>query len=95
VFTCDASEASFCRYSGPALHDLERISSKKDAVILGLFLFATLRVGEFCDKFSPFISISTDLHRVLTQVGGYVKDVEAISKEKRRPARGGTPNPDL
>jgi 4-hydroxy-2-oxoheptanedioate aldolase len=51
-------------------------------VILGLFLFGTARVGEFLDKGFPFISLGNDLHHILTQTTAYVKDVEAISKEK-------------
>jgi 4-hydroxy-2-oxoheptanedioate aldolase len=51
-------------------------------VILGLFLFGTARVGEFLDKGFSFISIGNDLHHILTQAGAYVKDVEAVSKEK-------------
>jgi 4-hydroxy-2-oxoheptanedioate aldolase len=52
-------------------------AARKNDVILGLFLFGTARVG--------------DLHHVLTQTGAYVKDVEAVSKEKgkawaRRPS---------
>jgi 4-hydroxy-2-oxoheptanedioate aldolase len=30
----------------------------------------------------PFISVGNDLHHILTQAGAYVKDVEAVSKEK-------------
>jgi len=56
--------------------------ARKNNVILGLFLFGTARVGEFLDKGFTFISIGNDLHHVLTQAGAYVKDMEAISKEK-------------
>jgi 4-hydroxy-2-oxoheptanedioate aldolase len=51
-------------------------------VILGLFLFGTARVGEFLEKGFPFISLGNDLHHILTQTTAYVKDVEAVSKEK-------------
>ncbi len=57
-------------------------AAKKNNVILGLFLFGTSRVGEFLDKGFPLISLGNDLHHILTQAGAYVKDVEAISKEK-------------
>lgn len=57
-------------------------AAKKNNVILGLFLFGTARVGEFLDKGFTFISIGNDLHHVLTQAGAYVKDMEAISKDK-------------
>src|SRR5436309_15167739 len=57
-------------------------AARKNNVILGLFLFGTARVGEFLDKGFPFISIGNDLHHVLTQATTYVKDVEAVSKEK-------------
>ena len=50
-------------------------------MILGLFLFGTSRVGEFLEKGFPFISVGNDLHHILTQAS-YVKDVEAVSKEK-------------
>ena len=53
-------------------------------MILGLFLFGTSRVGEFLDKGFPLISLGNDLHHILTQATAYVKDVEAISKEKGR-----------
>ncbi len=39
-------------------------------------------MGEFLEKGFPFISLGNDLHHILTQTGAYVKDVEAISKEK-------------
>src|SRR5438128_9165104 len=57
-------------------------AAKKNNIILGLFLFGTARVGEFLDKGFPFISIGNDLHHILTQASAYVKDVEAVSKEK-------------
>ncbi len=57
-------------------------AANKNKVILGLFLFGTARVGEFLDKGFTFISIGNDLHHVLTQAGAYVKDMEAISKDK-------------
>src|SRR5437762_14003394 len=59
-----------------------KTAARKNNVILGLFLFGTARVGEFLDKGFPFISIGNDLHHILTQAGAYVKDVEAVSKEK-------------
>ena len=59
-----------------------KAAARKNNVILGLFLFGTARVGEFLEKGFPFISIGNDLHHILTQAGAYVKDVEAVSKEK-------------
>src|SRR5438132_4980863 len=59
-----------------------KAAARRNNVILGLFLFGTARVGEFLDKGFPFISIGNDLHHILTQAGAYVKDVEAVSKEK-------------
>jgi 4-hydroxy-2-oxoheptanedioate aldolase len=81
-------------YTSPELGaatDKLRNAAKRNNVILGLFLFGTARVGEFLDKGFPFISIGNDLHHILTQAGAYVKDVEAVSKEKgktwsRRPS---------
>jgi 4-hydroxy-2-oxoheptanedioate aldolase len=81
-------------YTSPELQeatDKLRAAAKKNNVILGLFLFGTSRVGEFLEKGFPFISLGNDLHHILTQTGAYVKDVEAISKEKgahwtRRPS---------
>lgn len=72
-------------YTSPELFaatDKLKNAAKKNNVILGLFLFGTSRVGEFLEKGFPFISIGNDLHHVLTQAGAYVKDVEAVSKEK-------------
>src|ERR1700690_4204004 len=72
-------------YTSPELQaatEKLRTAAKKNNVILGLFLFGTSRVGEFLDKGFPFISLGNDLHHILTQTGAYVKDVEAISKEK-------------
>src|SRR5579862_2096283 len=72
-------------YTSPELQaatDKLRAAAKKNNVILGLFLFGTSRVGEFLEKGFPFISIGNDLHHVLTQASAYVKDVEAVSKEK-------------
>src|SRR5271167_3735942 len=57
-------------------------NARKNNVILGLFLFGTSRVGEFLEKGFPFISLGNDLHHMLTQATAYVKDVEAVSKEK-------------
>jgi len=59
-----------------------RAAARRNDVILGLFLFGTSRVGEFLEKGFPFISIGNDLHHILTQAGAYVKDIEAVSKEK-------------
>src|ERR1700730_14010599 len=72
-------------YTSPELAaatDKLRAAAKKNNVILGLFLFGTSRVGEFLEKGFPFISVGNDLHHILTQAGAYVKDVEAVSKEK-------------
>jgi len=72
-------------YTSPELQaatDKLRAAANKNNVILGLFLFGTSRVGEFLEKGFPFISIGNDLHHILTQAGAYVKDVEAVSKEK-------------
>ncbi len=60
-------------------------AAKRNNVILGLFLFGTARVGEFLDKDFTFISIGNDLHHLLTQVGAYVKDMEAIAIDKGKP----------
>ena len=75
-------------YTSPELQaatDKLRAAAKKNNVILGLFLFGTSRVGEFLEKGFPFISLGNDLHHILTQAGAYVKDVEAVSKEKGKP----------
>src|SRR3984893_7332205 len=72
-------------YTSPELGaatDKLRAAAKKNNVILGLFLFGTARVGEFLDKGFPFISLGNDLHHILTQATAYVKDVEAVSKDK-------------
>src|SRR3989442_6659654 len=72
-------------YTSPELGDATeklKAAARKNNVILGLFLFGTARVGEFLDKGFPFISIGNDLHHILTQATTYVKDVEAVSKEK-------------
>src|SRR5450755_2453141 len=74
-------------YTSPELAaatDKLRAAAKKNNVILGLFLFGTARVGEFLDKGFPFISLGNDLHHILTQSTAYVKDVEAVSKEKSK-----------
>jgi 4-hydroxy-2-oxoheptanedioate aldolase len=76
-------------YTSPELAEATeklRAAAKKNNVILGLFLFGTARVGEFLDKGFPLISLGNDLHHILTQVGTYVKDVEAVSKEKGKVA---------
>src|SRR5271169_5039690 len=59
-----------------------RAAAKKNNVILGLFLFGTARVGEFLKKDFTFISIGNDLHHILTQATGYVKDMESIAADK-------------
>jgi len=72
-------------YTSPELFaatDKLKAAARKNNVILGLFLFGTSRVGEFLEKGFPLISVGNDLHHVLTQAGAYVKDVEAVSKEK-------------
>src|SRR3989440_5464622 len=72
-------------YTSPELNDATNklvAEARKNKVILGVFLFGTARVGEFFDKGFTFISLGNDLHHVLTQAGAYVKDVEAVSKEK-------------
>jgi len=75
-------------YTSPELFaatDKLKAAAKKNNVILGLFLFGTSRVGEFLEKGFPLISLGNDLHHILTQTGAYVKDVEAVSKEKGKP----------
>lgn len=72
-------------YTSPELFeatDRLRAAAKKNGVILGLFLFGTTRVAEFLDKGFPLISVGNDLHHILTQATAYVKDVEAITKDK-------------
>jgi 4-hydroxy-2-oxoheptanedioate aldolase len=72
-------------YTSPELAaatDKLKAAAHKNNVILGLFLFGTARVGEFLDRGFPFISLGNDLHHILTQSSAYVKDVEAVSKEK-------------
>src|SRR5271157_1923886 len=72
-------------YTSPELQaatDKLREAAIRNNVILGLFLFGTGRVGEFLEKGFTFISVGNDLHHILTQAGAYVKDVEAVSKEK-------------
>jgi 4-hydroxy-2-oxoheptanedioate aldolase len=74
-------------YTSPELNaatDKLRAAAKKNNVILGIFLFGTSRVGEFLEKGFSFFSVGNDLHHILTQAGAYVKDVEAVSKEKGR-----------
>lgn len=75
-------------YFSPELQDATNkliAAAKKNNVILGLFLFGTSRVGEFLEKGFPLISVGNDLHHILTQAGAYVKDMEAVSKEKGKP----------
>ena len=64
--------------------------ARKNNVILGVFLFGTARVGEFLDKGFNFISVGNDLHHILTQAGTYVKELEAIAKERKGWARAAT-----
>jgi 4-hydroxy-2-oxoheptanedioate aldolase len=75
-------------YTSPELNaatDKLRAAAKKNNLILGIFLFGTARVGEFLEKGFSFFSVGNDLHHILTQATAYVKDVEAVSKEKDRP----------
>jgi 4-hydroxy-2-oxoheptanedioate aldolase len=72
-------------YTSPELNaatEKLKAAARRNNAILGLFLFGTSRVGEFLEKGFPFISVGNDLHHILTQAGAYVKDVEAVSKEK-------------
>ena len=72
-------------YTSPELQDATArliSAASKNNVILGLFLFGTSRVAEFVDKGFPFVSVGNDLHHILTQATGYVKDIEGISKDK-------------
>ena len=66
-------------------------TARKHDIILGVFLFGTVRVGEFLGKGFRFISVGNDLHHILTQAGTYVKDVEGIGAKagsawERRPS---------
>ena len=72
-------------YTSPELADATNrlvAAAHKNNVILGLFLFGTSRVGEFLEKGFTFVSVGNDLHHILTQATAYVKDMEAVSKEK-------------
>ena len=72
-------------YTSPELQaatDSLVAAARRNNVILGLFLFGTSRVGEFLEKGFTFISVGNDLHHILTQATTYVKDMEAIAKEK-------------
>ncbi len=72
-------------YTSPELGaatDKLKAAANRNNVILGVFLFGTSRVAEFIEKGFPFISIGNDLHHILTQATAYVKDVEAIGKDK-------------
>jgi 4-hydroxy-2-oxoheptanedioate aldolase len=72
-------------YTSPELGaatDKLKAAANRNNVILGVFLFGTARVAEFIEKGFPFISIGNDLHHILTQATAYVKDVEAIGKDK-------------
>lgn len=65
-------------------------AARKNNIILGVFLFGTARVAEFLDKGFGFVSVGNDLHHILTQAGAYVKDIEAIKRDRgpwsRRPS---------
>ena len=65
-------------------------NARKNNVILGVFLFGTVRVGEFLDKGFTFVSIGNDLHHILTQAGTYVKELEEIAKARKGWARAAT-----
>jgi 4-hydroxy-2-oxoheptanedioate aldolase len=72
-------------YTSPELGaatDKLKAAANRNNVILGVFLFGTSRVAEFIEKGFPFVSIGNDLHHILTQATAYVKDVEAIGKDK-------------
>ncbi len=72
-------------YTSPELMDATTKlvnAARKNNVILGVFLFGTTRVGEFLEKGFPYISVGNDLHHILTQATGYVKDIEGISKDR-------------
>ncbi len=72
-------------YTSPELNaatEKLKAAGRRNNAILGLFLFGTSRVGEFLEKGFPFISVGNDLHHILTQAAAYVKDIEAVSKEK-------------
>lgn len=80
-------------YTSPELAEAtEKLvqAAQRNNVILGVFLFGTARVGEFLDKGFNFISIGNDLHHILTQSSAYVKELEAIAKERRGWARAAT-----
>ena len=75
-------------YTSPELTEATnklRTAAARNKIILGLFLFGTSRVGEFLEKDFSLISIGNDLHHILTQATAYVKDMEAVSKEKGKP----------
>lgn len=80
-------------YTSPELAEAtEKLvkAAQRNNVILGVFLFGTARVGEFLDKGFNFISVGNDLHHILTQSSAYVKDMEAIAKDRRGWARAAT-----
>ena len=80
-------------YTSPELNAAtEKLAAeaRKNNVILGVFLFGTARVGEFLDRGFSFISVGNDLHHILTQASAYVKDIEAIAKERKGWARAAT-----
>jgi 4-hydroxy-2-oxoheptanedioate aldolase len=71
-------------YTSPELQDATaRLAdaARRNDVILGLFLFGTSRVAEFLAKGFPFVSVGNDLHHILTQATGYVKDLEGMTGE--------------
>src|SRR4030095_12856217 len=72
-------------YTSPELNDATTKlvnACKKNNLILGIFLFGDARVGEFLDKGFVFHSLGNDLHHMLTQTAGYVKNLENIASEK-------------
>lgn len=74
-------------YTSPELMEATNklvAAAKKNNVILGLFLFGTARVPEFLEKDFSLISVGNDLHHILTQAGGYIKDMEETSVTKGR-----------
>jgi len=72
-------------YTSPELAEATNklvAAARKNDIILGIFLFGPLRVGEFLEKGFTFMSLGNDLHHMLTQTGAYVKELEEISKSK-------------
>lgn len=71
-------------YTSPELQEATQkliAAAKKNNVILGLFLFGTLRVAEFLGKDFRFISIGNDLHHILTQADAHVKALQGIATD--------------